>query len=71
MSQTNNPDMIPTRPPMALKQQGIRLSQGDMLDFLRQPGVRECDIDSVLEGAIAKDQLEEELKNFKYLGLQV
>ena len=37
-----------------------------MLKILRQPGVRECDIDSVLEGAIANYQLEEELKNFKY-----
>ena len=37
-----------------------------MLDCLRQPGIRECDIDSVLEGAIATYQLEEELKIFKY-----
>jgi hypothetical protein len=37
-----------------------------MLDFLRQPGIKDCDINSVLEGAIAGYQLEEELKNFKY-----
>ena len=37
-----------------------------MLDFLRQPGIRDCDINSVLEEAVANYQLEEELKTFKH-----
>ena len=37
-----------------------------MLDFLRQPGIRDCDIDSVLEEAVARYQLEEELKTYKH-----
>ena len=41
-------------------------TEDDALDFLRQPGIQECNINSVLEEAVASYKLEEELKTFKH-----